>query len=245
MKNVVIIGATSSMAEAVAKRYAKEGANLYLLARNTDKLDVIKDDLIIRGAAEVHTASFDALDVDFYEAAIEIVFSTFKRVDAFLIAHGSLPNQDKCQNNTNLTIQEINTNGISVIALLTIIANKMEIQKSGNITVITSVAGDRGRQSNYVYGAAKGMVSIFLQGLAQRLYKSGVHVLDIKPGFVDTPMTAEFDKGFLWAKPEKIAKIICHRINNKSTLPYTPGFWFFIMMIIKYIPQFIFNRIKL
>jgi len=245
VKNVVIIGATSAMAEAVAKRYAKEGANLYLLARNTDKLDVIKDDLIIRGAAEVHTASFDAADVDFYEAAIEIVFSTFKKVDAFLIAHGSLPNQDKCQNNTNLTIQEINTNGISVIALLTIIANKMEIQKSGNITVITSVAGERGRQSNYVYGAAKGMVSIFLQGLAQRLYKSGVHVLDIKPGFVDTPMTAEFDKGLLWAKPEKIAKIICHRINNKSTLSYTPGFWFFIMMIIKYIPQFIFNRIKL
>ena len=121
----------------------------------------------------------------------------------------------------------------------------MESQQSGNITVITSVAGDRGRQSNYVYGAAKGMVSTFLQGLAQRLAKSGVHVLDIKPGFVDTPMTAEFDKGALWAKPEKVAQIIKKRIEKRSSFSYTPGFWFVIMTIIKSIPKFVFNRIKL
>jgi decaprenylphospho-beta-D-erythro-pentofuranosid-2-ulose 2-reductase len=245
MKNVVIVGATSAMAEEVAKRYAMEGANLYLLARNTDKLEVIKDDLRVRGAGEVHASSFYAADIAFHGASIEMIFSTFNKVDVFLIAHGNLPDQEKCQDDVILTLQEMNTNGISVISLLTHVAHKMESQKSGNITVITSVAGDRGRQSNYVYGAAKGMVSIFLQGLAQRLYKSGVHVLDIKPGFVDTPMTAEFDKGPLWAKPEKIADIICHRINKKSTFSYTPGFWFIIMTIIISIPRFVFNKVKL
>ena len=245
MKNVVIVGATSAIAEAVAKRYAMEGANLYLLARNTDKLESIKEDLMVRGAAEIHTSSFDATDCEFHEASIEIIFSTFTKVDVFLIAHGSLPNQEKCQGDVNLTIQEINTNGISVISLLTHVANKMEAQKSGNITVITSVAGDRGRQSNYVAGAAKGMVSIFLQGLAQRLSKSGVHVLDIKPGFVDTPLPAEFDKGALWAKPEKVAEIIKNRISKKNTLSYTPAFWFVIMTIIKSIPKFIFNKVSL
>jgi decaprenylphospho-beta-D-erythro-pentofuranosid-2-ulose 2-reductase len=245
LKNVVIVGATSAMAEAVAKRYAMEGANLYLLARNMVKLEAIKEDLMVRGAAEIHTSSFDAADCEFHEASIEVIFSTFTKVDVFLIAHGSLPNQEKCQGDVNLTIQEINTNGISAISLLTHVANKMESQKSGNITVITSVAGDRGRQSNYVYGAAKGMVSIFLQGLAQRLYKSGVHVLDIKPGFVDTPMTAEFDKGPLWEKPEKVADIIFNRINKKSTFSYTPGFWLIIMSIIKSVPKFVFNKVSL
>ncbi len=245
MKNVVIFGATSAMAEDVAKRYATEGANLYLLARDTDKLDAIKKDLMVRGAAEIHTSSFDAADRDLHEASIETIFSTFSKVDVFLIAHGSLPDQEKCQGDVSLTIQEMNTNGMSAISLLTHIANKMERQKSGNITVITSVAGDRGRQSNYVYGAAKGMVSIFLQGLAQRLHKSDVHVLDIKPGFVDTPMTAAFDKGLLWAKPEKVASIIYRRINRKSTFSYTPSFWFMIMTIIKLVPKFIFNKVKL
>jgi decaprenylphospho-beta-D-erythro-pentofuranosid-2-ulose 2-reductase len=245
VKNVVIVGATSAIAEEVAKRYAKDGANFYLLARNIDKLELIKQDLMVRGAKEIHTSSFDAADCEFHEASIELIFSTFNKVDVFLIAHGSLPNQEKCQGDVSLTIQEMNTNGISAISLLTHVANKMESQKSGNISVITSVAGDRGRQSNYVYGAAKGMVSIFLQGLALRLNKSGVHVLDIKPGFVDTPMTAEFDKGLLWAKPEKVADIICHRINKKSTFSYTPGFWFIIMTVIKSVPKFIFNKVQL
>jgi hypothetical protein len=243
VKNVVIVGATSAMAEEVAKRYAMEGANLYLLARNADKLEAIKKDLMVRGAAEVHSSSFDAGES--HKASVDIIFSTFSTVDVFLVAYGSLPNQEKCQADIDLAIEEINTNGVSVISLLTLVANKMEVQKSGNITVITSVAGDRGRQSNYVYGAAKGMVSIFLQGLAQRLHKSGVHVLDIKPGFVDTPMTVEFDKGLLWASPEKVADIIYSRINKKSTFSYAPGFWFIIMAIIKSVPKYFFNRVRL
>ena len=245
MQNIIIIGATSAMAKEVAKLYAIEKANMYLIARNTSKLDIIKQDLMVRGANTVHTASFDANQFDSHQALIEQAFEAISRVDVMLVAHGSLPDQELCQADSMKAIDELNTNGVSVISLLTHASTKMEQQKSGNITVITSVAGDRGRQSNYVYGAAKGLVSTFLQGLAQRLGKSGVHVLDIKPGFVDTPMTAEFDKGALWAKPEKVAQIIKKRISKKSSFSYTPAFWCIIMIIIKYLPKFIFNKVKL
>ena len=200
---------------------------------------------MIRGAKAVHIAQFDANQFETHAEIIDQAFDTLDVVDVFLIAHGSLPNQEVCQANSIKTIEELNTNGVSVISLLTHTATRMEHQKSGNITVITSVAGDRGRQSNYVYGAAKGMVSTFLQGLAQRLGKSNVHVLDIKPGFVDTQMTAEFEKGILWAKPEKVAQIIKRRISKKSTFSYTPAFWYIIMTIIKTIPNLVFHKIKL
>ncbi|MGF1841513.1 SDR family oxidoreductase [Vibrio atlanticus] len=245
MQNIIIIGATSAMAKEVAKLYAIEKANLYLIARDASKLNTIKQDLMVRGATTVHTAPFDANQFDLHQAIIDQAFEALGRVDVLLVAHGSLPNQELCQTDSMKAIEELNTNGVSVISLLTHAATKMEQQKSGNITVITSVAGDRGRQSNYVYGAAKGMVSTFLQGLAQRLNKSGIHILDIKPGFVDTPMTAEFDKGALWAKPEKVAQIIKKRIRKKSTFSYTPAFWFVIMTIIKLLPKLCFNRIKL
>jgi decaprenylphospho-beta-D-erythro-pentofuranosid-2-ulose 2-reductase len=245
VQNIIIIGATSAMAKEVAKLYAIEKANLYLIARDTSKLNIIKQDLMVRGANTVHTAQFDANQFDSHQALMEQAFKTLGCVDVLLVAHGSLPNQELCQTDSMKAIEELNTNGVSVISLLTHAAKKMEQQKSGSITVITSVAGDRGRQSNYVYGAAKGLVSTFLQGLAQRLSKSGVHVLDIKPGFVDTPMTAEFNKGALWAKPEKIAQIIKKRIRKKSSFSYTPAFWFVIMTIIKFVPKSIFNNIKL
>lgn len=245
MKNIIIIGATSAMAIEVAKLYATEKANLHLIARDIDKLETIKKDLKVRGANSVNTNAFNANDFASHQDLIEQAFLSLGCVDILLIAHGSLPNQETCQTNAINAIEEINTNGVSVISLLTYATTKMEQQRSGNITVITSVAGDRGRQSNYIYGAAKGMVSIFLQGLSQRLKKSGVHVLDIKPGFVDTPMTSEFDKNALWANPEIVAQIIKKRISTKSSLSYTPTFWFVIMTIIKFIPKFIFNRLSL
>jgi short-subunit dehydrogenase len=245
VQNIIIIGATSAMAKEVAKLYAIEKANLYLIARDTSKLNTIKQDLTVRGANTVHTAPFDANQFDSHQELMEQAFKTLGCVDVLLVAHGSLPNQELCQTDSMKAIEELNTNGMSVISLLTHAATKMEQQKSGNITVITSVAGDRGRQSNYVYGAAKGLVSTFLQGLTQRLSKSGVHVLDIKPGFVDTPMTAEFDKGALWAKPEKVAQIIKKRISKKSSFSYTPAFWFVIMTIIKFIPKAIYNKAKI
>lgn len=132
-----------------------------------------------------------------------------------------------------------------MIALLTNIANRFEAQKKGTIAVISSVAGDRGRQSNYVYGSAKAMVTTFTSGLRQRLYKSGVSVITIKPGFVDTPMTADFKKGFLWASSGKIASIIFMACNKNSNVVYAPWFWEFIMMVIRLMPEFLFKRMEL
>mgnify|MGYP000704499895 CR=1 FL=1 len=134
---------------------------------------------------------------------------------------------------------------MSTISLLTHIANKFEEQGKGTISVISSVAGDRGRQSNYIYGTAKGALNIFMQGLRNRLHRAGVQVLTIKPGFVDTPMTADLSKGILWVQPEKIADDIYQAIKKNKNEIYTPWFWRPVMMIIKSMPGFVFNRLKL
>ena len=245
MKNILIIGATSAIAEQFARLYTQQQAKLYLVGRDLAKLTSIQQDLLVRGANAVQVAAFDANQTEAHQPLVEGIFQQLGRVDVCLIAHGSLPDQQLCQQNAEQTLLQLETNGLSVISLLTHIANLMERQGSGHISVITSVAGDRGRQSNYVYGAAKSMVSIFLQGLAQRLRPAGVDVLDIKPGFVDTPMTADFAKGPLWAQPEQVAQLIKQRIERGSSFSYTPWFWWGVMTVIKTIPAGIFNKIKL
>jgi short-subunit dehydrogenase len=245
MKNIIIIGATSAIAEAAGRIYANEGHNLFLFARNQEKLSRIANDYEIRGANQVIQQALEATAVERHEHALSSAFEQLGNVDILLIAYGSLPDQEKCINDSDRTLHEINVNATSVISLLTHAANLMETQEKGTIAVITSVAGDRGRQSNYVYGSAKGMISIFLQGLRNRLFKSGIHVVDIKPGFVDTPMTSDFDKGALWATPEKVAEDITKGIEKKKCTIYTPFFWKYILMIIKIIPESIFRRLSL
>lgn len=245
MKNIFIIGATSAIAKATARIYAQQGASLFLQARNEARLLELAEDLRVRGAAEVKTATFDINDLSRHGELISEAFAHFGHVDLVLIAHGTLPDQKACEKDVNLALLELNTNAMSTVSVLTFLANYFEPQKSGTIAVISSVAGDRGRQSNYVYGAAKGMVSIFLQGLRNRLTSANVNVLDIKPGFVDTPMTAEFKKGPLWAKPEDIADSIVKGVDKGKYTLYTPFFWRFIMMIICSIPEFIFRKLKL
>lgn len=245
VKNIIIIGATSAIAEATARLYAQRGDKLYLIARNEERLSSMADDLKIRGAASADFRLLDVNNFNMHEEVINGAFEVLGKVDAVLIAHGTLPDQSACEASFVNTLSELNTNAISTISLLTHMANKFESQGSGTIAVITSVAGDRGRQSNYVYGAAKGMVSIYLQGLRNRLHKSNIDVLDIKPGFVDTPMTAEFKKGLLWAKPDAIAKSIVSGIDKGKYMIYTPFFWRFIMRIIRSIPEFVFKRASL
>ncbi|WP_127470196.1 SDR family oxidoreductase [Thiomicrorhabdus aquaedulcis] len=245
MKNILVIGATSAIALAVIRRYADKHATLYLLGRNTERLQDIANDATVRGATAVHVATFNVNDFDAHQAVLNQVFDTLGTLDIALIAHGTLPNQIACQHDVALLLNEITTNAISTVALLSNLANRLEQQQSGTLAVITSVAGDRGRQSNYVYGAAKSMVSTFLQGLRNRLSPSGVNVLDIKPGFVDTPMTAQFKKGALWASPDQVAKAIVRAINQRKHTLYTPFFWAGIMLIIRNIPEFIFKKLKL
>lgn len=244
-KNILIIGATSAIAKATLRLYAEQNHNLFLVARNETLLQNIAEDAKIRGANQVEWQALDLSNLEQHSSLLETIYQTYPQIDIVLIAHGTLPNQQACQDNVETALQEININALSTISLLTLLANRFETQKSGSIAVITSVAGDRGRQSNYVYGAAKGMVSTFLQGLRNRLNDSQVQVLDIKPGFVDTPMTAEFKKGALWAQPEQVANSIIKAINNNRNTLYTPWFWWGIMMIIRNIPEVIFKKLKL
>lgn len=245
MQNIVIFGATSAIAEATARIYAERGDKLFLVGRNEVKLQDIAADLKIRGANLVEYLLLDINKTEKHAACLEQISAKMARIDLVLIAHGTLSDQQACEQSVSQTLQEIQTNALSSIALLTLLANLMENQRTGTLAVISSVAGDRGRQSNYVYGAAKAMLSTFLQGLRNRLNKHNVHVLTIKPGFVDTPMTAAFSKGPLWAQPEKVAEGIVKSVEKKRAVAYLPGFWRFIMLAIIHIPEFIFKRMSL
>ncbi len=244
MKKILIIGATSAIAEAVAREYAAVGATLFLAARDRNKLEAIATDLRVRGAAAVEIAGFDAMDSSIPATLVQRAASVLGVVDLALIAHGSLPDQKSCEQSAAQTRVELETNAVSVISLCTHLAVLMETQKRGTLAVISSVAGDRGRASNYVYGAAKAAVSTFLSGLRQRLTPLNVQVLTIKPGFVDTPMTATFKKGPLWATPQSVARDIVRAVERRQPVLYTPGFWRWIMLVIGLIPERLFMRLR-
>ena len=245
MKKVLIIGATSAIAEATARILAARGADLYLVGRNQSRLAAVAADLAVRGSSRVSSEVLDANDLAGHEAMLTRAQAFLGGYDTVLIAHGTLSDQKACESSVELTLQEINTNALSVIALLTRVASHLAQQRAGTIAVISSVAGDRGRASNYVYGSAKALVTAFLSGLRQRLAKVGVNVVTIKPGFVDTPMTAAFPKGPLWARPEAVARGIVQAIDRRRTTVYLPGFWWPIMFVIRAIPERVFLRLSL
>ena len=245
MKKILIVGATSAIADATARIWAQAGDHLFLVARQPEKLEAIAADLRVRGCQKVETYTMDANDFEAHIPMLDAAEQALNGLDTVLIAHGTLSDQVACQQSVDLTMKEIRTNALSVIALLTRIANRFEKQKKGTIAVISSVAGERGRQSNYVYGSAKAMVTEFTSGLRQRLHKSGVAVVTIKPGFVDTPMTADLKKGLLWASPKTLAAVIVRACNKNHSVVYAPWFWLAIMAIIKIIPECIFKKLKL
>jgi decaprenylphospho-beta-D-erythro-pentofuranosid-2-ulose 2-reductase len=244
-KYVLIIGASSAIAEATARIYAARGDSLFLVARNAQRLAAISADLAIRGTGSVQGLTFEAEDFNAHKALVDEVFESMGCVDVALIAHGTLPDQKACEQDFDITLREFDANATGSLSLLTHLANRFERQGHGTIAVITSVAGDRGRQSNYVYGASKAMISVFLQGLRNRLHHSRVAVVDIRPGFVDTPMTEAFDKGALWAKPGQVAGGIVRAIDQGRSVAYLPWFWRYIMWVIRLIPEPVFKRLRL
>ena len=245
MSKILIAGATSAIAKAAARLWAGKGHSLYLLARNQQQLDKLGNDLKLRGATAIHTALFDCADTDAHKNIINTARDSMNGIDIALVAVGTLGNQEKCNEDFNATLAQLQTDAIGVMSILTHLANIMQAQQHGTMAVISSVAGDRGRQSNYCYGTAKGAVSIFSQGLRHRLARHGVHVLTVKPGFVDTPMTEAFSKGPLWAQPETIAHYIDNGINKKKNVVYAPWFWRYIMLVIRLIPESIFKKTSL
>lgn len=244
--NILIIGATSGIAEAVARRYAEQGAKLFLIARNSVKLQTVVVDLQARGALAVNNFVLDANRTSDIPKALDEAWKILGQIDIALVAHGSLPDQKRSEADVTYAIDEFRTNAESVIAYLIELAQRFESQGKGIIAVIGSVAGDRGRPSNYLYGAAKAAINAYASGLRARLCKKGVHILTIKPGLVATTMTRHLDlPAKLMAMPESVAQEICKAIECRRNVLYTPRFWVFIMFVVRILPTSIFKRINL
>jgi len=245
MKRLLIVGASSAIAEATAREFAKLGTAMFLVGRSNERLRATADDLKVRGASHVFTYQLDVLNLAAHETMLDRASTALGGLDGALIAHGTLSNQQESESSVETLLNEFQVNAISVMALSTLLANRFALQKLGVIAVISSVAGDRGRQSNYVYGSAKAAVTAFTSGLRQRLAKHGVKVVTIKPGFVDTPMTAAFKKGVAWATPATVGREIARAMIKGTPVIYTPGFWRPIMWVIRSIPEFLFTRLSL
>ena len=243
MNNVLIVGATSAIAECTARAFAERGAGLFLVARNAAKLEALAADLRVRGARQVETAVLDAVDRDRHAELVDAVERRLGGLDGALIAHGVLPDQTACEQDAALALSAFEINAMSVVALCTILAGRL--RPGGCLVVICSVAGDRGRASNYVYGAAKAAVTVFCSGLMQRLRPRDVRVLTIKPGFVDTPMTAQFKKGALWASAADVGQRIHRAMLRENGTVYVPFFWRYIMAVIRALPESLFVRLSL
>lgn len=245
MKKVLVLGATSAIAQSTVRLLAARGASLYLVGRNPERLEAVAQDARTRGAARVETEALDLDDIARHEALVERAATALGGLDGALLAHGILGNQEAAQRSYAEAEKVLRTNFLSAVSLLTPLANRFEAQKAGTLVVISSVAGDRGRQSNYVYGASKGALSVFLQGLRNRLAHAGVAVVTVKPGFVDTPMTADVKKNALFATPDKVARGIVRAADARKDEVYLPGFWGPIMFAIRGIPERVFKRMKL
>ncbi|MEP2771622.1 MAG: SDR family oxidoreductase [Fulvivirga sp.] len=242
-KLALILGGTSDISIALAKDLLVQGYSILLAGRNTEALNSIAADLEIRFDGSVRAIGFDATDYLNHRTFIEGLPSM---PELTIAVFGYLGDQEKAQSDWQECERILDTNYKGAVSILNIVAKTYEDQKRGTIVGISSVAGERGRQSNYFYGSAKAGFTAYLSGLRNRLFKSGVNVLTVKPGFVDTKMTANMDlPGPLTATPEKVSKSIIKAIRkNKSTI-YTLSIWRLIMYIIKTIPEFIFKRLKL
>jgi len=243
MQKILIIGATSAIAEAVARRYAQRASALHLVARDVQRLQSIASDLSTRGASRVTIGTLDVADLTAHRVILDEAASSLGNIDVVLLAHGTLPLQAACDEDLGRALAEFHVNGTATIALAAGLAPRLGPEST--LAVISSVAGDRGRASNFLYGSAKSAVTAYMSGLGQQLRAARINVLVIKPGFVDTPMTAAFKKGPLWASADKVAAGIVRAIDRRRAVAYVPGFWWFIMQVIKNIPEPIFRRIKL
>jgi len=243
MSYLLIIGAKSDIAKAVAREYAANGYDLYLAARGVDSLDDFATDLKIRYQAAIKPLELDILD---YESHQRFYESLDPEPEAVLLAVGYLGVQEEAQRDFTETETIIDTNYSGPVNLLNYIANAFQARKDGTIIGISSVAGDRGRKSNYIYGSAKAAFSTYLSGLRNRLYDYNVHVMTVKPGFVATSMTKDMDlPEKLTAQPEEVAKIIFKAHEKKKNIVYIKWFWYWIMTIIKAIPEFQFKKMDI
>jgi decaprenylphospho-beta-D-erythro-pentofuranosid-2-ulose 2-reductase len=250
MKTVLIIGANSTIAQALARQIVTQSSetktpvNFFLVGRDAERLQANAADLSVRGA-KIETFQADLTDISIHTVYLEQATSMFGFIHEIYVVHGFLGDQNKAKTDLGLAMEIVNVNYTSVVALSTALLRFAERKLIGDLAIFSSVAGDRGRYSNYVYGSAMAGKSALISGLRAQLYRSGTHVMTVKPGFVDTRMTAEFKKGALWASPTKVADQVITSLRKKKDVCYTPGFWRLIMLIIIHIPERIFKRLSL
>jgi decaprenylphospho-beta-D-erythro-pentofuranosid-2-ulose 2-reductase len=245
IRKIIILGATSGIALEVERQLAREGRELLLVARLPQRLAEIRADLLVRGARQVSTYSADLASIQKHAAIFEFVRHTFPDFDTVLLAYGSMHDQKDSETSVDTLLEELQINFVSATAILTLFAADLERRRTGCLAAITSVAGDRGRRSNYVYGSSKGALSIFLQGLRSRLHPAGVRVITIKPGPVQTPMTDHLPNSARFADPQQVARDIVRALERRSPdVLYTPKFWRYIMTAVQQIPEGIFKRLS-
>lgn len=243
--SVLILGATSPIARAVADRYATEGHSLCLAARDIDEARRIASDLHIRHDVETAAVAFDALEVDDHRRCIDGAEEAVGAIDVALIAFGAMGDQTESQRDFDEARRVIDVNFTGAASVAEMLARRMEPRNQGAIIGITSVAGDRGRASNYIYGSAKGALSLYLQGLRNRLADTGIQVVTVKLGFVDTRMTFGMDTAIPVASPKQAGDAIVDAQQNGTDILYYPRFWRVIMATVKSIPERVFKHLSL
>ncbi len=243
MQRIVIFGATSGIAEAAARDFAKAGASFILVGRNPQALSDLCADLKVRGAASAESRIVDLSDVATLPALCKDVHNTLGIVDVALIAHGVLPDQQEPLDLYMETLDLLQVNVVSPSLLMLDMLHIFRAQGHGHLVILSSVAGDRGRPSNYLYGSTKALLSTLGEGMALESIGTNVRVLVVKPGFVDTKMTAAFKKGALWASAADVGGAIVKAVSQgKNGVMYAPRFWQLIMLIVKNAPSFIVRR---
>jgi len=242
-RKILVLGATSGIAEAVCRIWASQGAQLFLVARNPEKLAAVAADLKTRGAAYVGTAVADLDDTDHHAELLSHAINSLTGMDVALLAHGILGDQPRAEQDFHHAAHILHTNFVAPVSLLTWLSNYCVQRRSGVLAVISSVAGDRGRKSNYLYGSSKAGLSAYLAGLRNRIDREGVTVMTIKPGPVDTPMTANMN--VKKADVNKVAESIVKGIDKRVDTLYVPFQWAPIMWVVRHIPERFFKKLNL
>lgn len=243
MKSLLIIGANSDIAKAVAKRYARDSYNLVLATRTPDSLNMFAQDLKVRFGVDISCVFFDILN---HESHASFYETLTPRPTGVVVAVGYLGDQQVAEKNADETRKIIDINYTGIVNFLSLVANDFEERKSGFIVGISSIAGDRGRKSSYVYGSAKAALTVYLSGLRNRLYPNKVHVLTVKPGLVDTKMLAGmFFPKWLMTSPEKVADDIFRGEKRGRNILYTAWYWKWIFVLVRLLPEWVFKRTRL
>ena len=243
MPTALILGAASDMAIAIAEKFASKGYNIQLAARNVTRLGPLQSDLAIKYSSRVSIHEFDALAYDTHKSFFE---ELEPKPDVTICVFGLLGENEKAVDDWTQASTIIQTNYTGAVSILNIVASYYASRHEGVIAGISSVAGERGRQSNYLYGSAKAGFTAYLSGLRNSLYHKGVHVATIQPGFVYTKMTENIAlPKLLTARTEEVAEAVYEAVREKRNVVFVKWFWRYIMMIIKNIPEFIFKKLKL